>query len=427
MPDVPHDPPQFEPLVVEQDSSDGGTGEPHRHRRAVIAGAVLAVAVAVAVVVVVASGDGSENESGGEADTTTTAPIDETSATPSSAPPATLPAVSAEYPMEWSVVDVGETAAGISSEVLDEGSVEWSIPVPEPLARMAQPSTVGASTLDGVLHRIEFPSGRITSQPLPADASGQIAVAGDSIAVPVPGAIVIVDADGSRIAWAADTDGVPRVVTAGPRFVVTAPSGVDGSEGQWLLEPNGSATDVTDDPFAPFAAWDPRFTPAGELLADDGDDEIVAVDPAGGARPIDRGRLAAAGSQHYVVRTCDVDPCDYTIVELSTGQRIPAALGVLDAYRFFDTSIRVSPDGRYVQYADWRRERPRNRIVDVADGFTIDAGELGDVRTPDAWAADSSGVFVAGDKGLVFRGVDGRVAVIDGLGPLDSVATLAGG
>jgi hypothetical protein len=205
--------------------------------------------------------------------------------------------------------------------------------------------------------------------------------------------------------------------------------GADGSDRQWILDPDGTATEMNDGPFAPlapFPAWDQRFTPTGELLVDDGD-AIVVVDPDGGVRRIDEGRLAASGPRHYVRRMCDGGRCDYTIVDLSTGQRAAAALGVLDRYRFFDTSVRISPDGRFVQFADWRRERPINRIVDLSAGTTIDAGELRDVRTPDAWATDSSGVFVAGENGVVFRGIDGQVAVIDGLGPLRSVATLPGG
>ena len=55
-------------------------------------------------------------------------------------------------------------------------------------------------------------------------------------------------------------------------------------------------------------------------------------------------------------------------------------------------------------------------------GAGVDAGDVREIRTADAWAPDSSGVFVAGDDGIEFRAVDGRVAVIAGLGGLRSVA-----
>jgi hypothetical protein len=430
MSDVSHGPPEFEPLV-ERSTSDGSTVRTRRHRRAPVVGAALVVGAVAVVVTFVLAGADSEprNESAGEVATATAATTDDTRAP--LAPVVTLAPVSAAYPIEWSVVDVGELATTVVSRDPTEGWIDWSIPVPEPLAEMTLPSTIVASTVDGVLHRIEFPSGRISSYSLPislplAVATAHIAVAGDSVAVPGAGGVVIVGSDGSSIVWNTDTDRVPRVATFGSRFMVTE-GGVDRAQRQWILGPDGTATEVTDGPFAPFPVWDQRFTPEGDLLADDGDEEVVVVDPDGGVRPIDRGRLAGAGSHHYVVRTCDDGPCDYAIVDLSTGQRTTAPLGVLDAYRFFDTSIRISPDGRFVQYADWRRERPVNRMVDLSDGAMIDAGDLGDVRTPDAWAADSSGVFVAGDDGLVFRAIDAQVAVIDGLGPLRSVATLAGG
>jgi hypothetical protein len=389
----------------------------------------LAAGVAAVVVTFALAGAADEPDSETAGERTTTASVTtEAVGVPSSEPPGvTLAPVSAGHPIGWSVVDVGDSAGRVDALDPTAGWIAWSIPVPQPLAELAPASAVVASTTDGVLHRFEFPSGRVSSYSLsPSVVTGQLAVAGDSVAVPVAGGVVIVRSDGSSTVWNADTDRVPRVATFGSRFMVTV-AGDDATERQWSLGPDGTATELTDGPFASFPVWDQRFTSAGELLADDGDDEVVVVDPERGVRSIDRGRLAAAGSHHYVTRTCAAGGCDYTLVDLATGQRTIAPLGVLDAYRYFDTSIRTSPDGRYVQYADWRRERPVSRIVDLSDGVTIDAGDLGDVRAPDAWAADSSGVFVAGDDGLVFRSVDGRVAVVDGLGPLRSVATMAGG
>jgi hypothetical protein len=434
MPDVSHDPPVFQPLVVERSTSEriaSRPRRPRRHRRASIIGAALALGTAALVVTIALAGADSEpgTESAGAVTATTVTPTGDTGVRSSAPPVATLAPVSAGYPIEWFVVDVGELAPSVSADEPAEGWIDWSVPVPELLAEMTLPSTIVASTVDGVLHRIEFPSGRISSSSLRSSvATGQISIAAGSVAVPRSGGVVIVGSDGSSIVWETHNDRVPRVSTFGSRFMVTV-AGADGSDRQWILDPDGTATEMTDSPFGPFApfpAWDQRFTPAGELLVDDGD-AIVVVDPDGGVRRLDEGRLAASGPHHYVRRMCDGGRCDYTIVDMSTGQRAAAALGVLDRYRFFDTSVRISPDGRFVQFADWRRERPINRIVDLSAGTTIDAGELRDVRTPDAWAADSSGVFVAGENGVVFRAIDGQVAVIDGLGPLRSVAALPGG
>jgi hypothetical protein len=168
---------------------------------------------------------------------------------------------------------------------------------------------------------------------------------------------------------------------------------------------------------------------AGELLVNDGDDivpiELDGVCPPDRSWPARQRRITA-------LRRADVTAavCDYTIVDLSTGQRTAASL---ERARSLPVLRHVGPDvtrralpparGLAARSSDPPHRRPS------ATATTIDAGELGDVRTPDAWAADSSGVFVAGDDhGLVFRS-DRRanVAVIDGLGPLRSVATCTGG
>lgn len=420
MPEASSTAPEFDPLVVEQATPGDVAARLRRPWRGRVVGAGLAV-VAAAVIVIVAVGD--DNRS---ADVAEDEPAAETTVEPG--PPATLAPVTARYPIGWSVVDVRDEAPQILPAAIADDWTEWSIPAPAPLDAMTLPTEVVAVTDAGVLHRIEFPSGQVSSRSLPElGPSGQIAVADGSVAIPTGNDVVLAGDDGSLVVWNVPSDRPPRVTTLGSRFLVGAAGEAGGPDRQWLLDVDGTVTDIPDGPFARFPAWEPFGLPSGELLADDGGD-IVVVGLDGRVRPIDEGRLLAAGPNHYVVQTCYRRSCDYELVDLETAQRTPAALVALDAYRFFDTSIRVSPDGRFVRYADWRRDRPLIRIVEVTGGATIDVGELGDIRTPGSWASDSSGVFVIGDDGIVFRSVDGRTAaVIDGLGSVRSVATRVSG
>jgi hypothetical protein len=422
MPDVSSDSPEFDPLVVEQALPDGAARWPPRKRvSARVALAVGAALVVTAAAVVVAATADSEDPAGATVDTA-----------PSTAPPATLAPVATSMPFGWSSVDAAEYAVGPVG--VADGWVEWPIPLPSPLDGLASPVEVVMLTAGGMLHRIELPGGLMRTRSLPAASTdGQIAVTDHAIAVPQRAGVVIARDDGALVTVALATDRVPRVAGIGTRFLANVERQADRPEQWWIIEPDGSVSDVSDGPFGRFGHWDVHVLRSGEVLADAGDGIYsVRLDGAGDVAvlEVDEGRLVAAGPGRYIASTCDesspsASTCDYTLVDRSSGERTPARLGVLDAYRFWDTSIRLSPDGRFVQYADWQRQRPRTRIVDLADGAVSDAGALGDVLTPDAWVPDGSGVFVVGDDGIVFRSVDGRAAAIEGLGDVRSVATRA--
>ncbi len=430
MPDVSNDSPEFDPLMVERTLPDGAAGRPHRHRVNVrVALAVGAVLIAAAAAVIVAT-TGDEGASADDSEDPAGATVDTADTAPSTAPPATLPPVATSSPVGWSSVDATEYAVGPLD--VAAGWVEWSIPLPSPLDSLALPVEVVMLTAGGMLHRIELPDGIVRTRSLPAaNTDGQIAVTDDAIAIPQPAGVVIARDDGTLATVALATDRVPRVSGFGARFVANVERQAGAPEQWWIIEPDGSVSDVSDGPLGRFGHWDVQFPRSGEVFADAGDGiSSVEIDGAGdvAVRDVDEGRLVAAGAGRYIAATCDESSpseaaCDYTLVDRSSEERTPAPLGVLDVYRFWDTSIRISPDGRFAQYADWQRQRPRTMIVDLVDGDVLDAGALGDVVTPDAWVPDGSGVFVLADDGIVFRSVDGRAAVIEGLGDLRSVAT----
>jgi hypothetical protein len=296
MPEASSTAPEFDPLVVEQATPGDVAARLRRPWRGRVVGAGLAV-VAAAVIVIVAVGD--DNRS---ADVAEDEPAAETTVEPG--PPATLAPVAARYPIGWSVVDVRDEAPQILPAAIADDWTEWSIPAPAPLDAMTLPTEVVAVTDAGVLHRIEFPSGQVSSRSLPElGPSGQIAVADGSVAIPTGNDVVLAGDDGSLVVWNVPSDRPPRVTTLGSRFLVGAAGEAGGPDRQWLLDVDGTVTDIPDGPFARFPAWEPFGLPSGELLADDGGD-IVVVGLDGRVRPIDEGRLLAAGPNHYVVQTC---------------------------------------------------------------------------------------------------------------------------
>ncbi len=431
MSDGSNETPEFDPLVVEQ-VDPGGPGSARSSRWFLVAAGVVAIAVAVMILAVPrdVADRASDRASDGAAtatDTTTTLDTGDRVAdgmVPSE-PPVTLAPVVTAHPIDWTVVDVSDRVPPTVSTASDAARWNtWSIPVPAVVDEIAVPTEVVVLTANGVLHIIELPSGQVRSRAVPSvSTDGQIALGSVVVAVPQFSGVVLVANDGSLVPIDASPTQPPRVVALGAldRFLVTGGrSNADGIEQQWAVETDGTVTEIAQGPFVEATPWDRALLPSGELLVRRGGG-VDAIDIDGSVRGIDDGEVVAVGRNHYAVRRCD-SVCDYTVVEVSSGERTVAALTALDDYRFYDTSMRLSPDGRYLQFADWRREQPIVRVVSVADGSVLDAGQLAVIRAPDAWAPDSSGVFTSAGDYLAFRSVDGRVGAVVGLGPIRSVA-----
>ena len=417
MPDEPDDPPEFDPLVVESTGSRRRL-QPARTRRLIAAAGAGAVAVAVAGVafsIAVRSSEGAVEQ-----------PMTSSPPTPPSptTPDTSLAPASGRLSLDWTVIDAGDRVPEIPTGPASEGWTEWSLPTTAFVDGPDAPTEVVVLTDAGVLHRIELPTGMVRSRSVPdVSTNRQIALAGDAVAVPLFSSVAVVADDGSVTTAVAGTTEVPRVVALGSldRFLVTGGrTEVGEPERQWVVEAVGAVTEVAD---GPFAAADPvvrHFLPSGELLvrASSG---VDAVDVDGAVRRLDDGEMVATGRNHYAIRLCDPG-CGYTVVATATGERRAATLPLFDRYRFYDTATRLSPDGRFVQIADWRREQPEVLLVSVADGAVLNRWVTRSIRNPDAWAPDSSGAFGVADGELSFYAVDGGVTVIDGLGPVRSVA-----
>ena len=406
--------PEFEPVTTVD--AAGVRPAPERRRPAgrLVTGLVVAGSlVAATVVLVVGGADDSAGPEATIADSTTSVPA-------VAAPPETLAPVET-IPPEWSVVEVDPAPA---TEITRGSWVEWSIDVPDQLARLGSPTDVVVLTGEGRLHVIALPSGNVRSTSVgDAYSEGRVTVSSDAVAVAQNDELTVLSASSVDAPVAEPTE-IPRVAARGDtgEFVVFGGrSTIAEPERQWIIGSDGSVDDVTDGVFSDFASWELRFLASGELVAN-GPDGVVAVDANGSSRPIGPGELVGSGARHVAVRRCDPE-CAYRVVDAATSTAAPAPLGELDAYRYWDTSVRVSPDGRFVQYADWRRYDPSWRLIDLDTGAGADLGPLDATRIADSWAPDSSGVFLIDGDHLVFHPVDGPAVAIVGLGATRSVAT----
>lgn len=405
--------PEFEPVTT-VGAPNGGPGPRRRPSRRLVAallvaGSVIALAVGAALV----AGDDGDTAS---PDVTTAETV--TDATVTSAPAATI------VP-EWDVVEVAVDSADVP-EIVEGSWVEWSIDLSGVPAKPRRPTDVAVLTADGRLHLIGVPSGDVRSTVVADVASdGSMAVGPEVVAVARFDGVVLLTPTATVEASIRPAE-VPDVVSRGDTgdFVVSGGrSSVTDPERRWIVGPEGGVTDVTGGAYSEFDAWETRFLATGEFVAT-GPAGVVAVDVDGTARTLGPGRLVAAGRHHVGVRRCDpTSGCSYHVIDATTGAARSASLGELDTYRYWDTSARMSPDGRFVLYADWRRVDPTWRLVDLDSASATDLGPLDAIRVADAWSPDSSGVFLVEGEHLVFHSVDGPATAIVGLGAIRSVAT----
>ena len=334
-----------------------------------------------------------------------------------------------------------EAVVEAESAAVDELSVAvagefpvWSesaIAVPPPLAAIEVPTELVALTDDGVLHRVEFPSGRLRSISLgTAGVDGRVVVGDDAIVV-YSSRLLTVLRDDAPIDQIEVADGVifAQDWPATGRFVVTtAASSGDSPEQQFVLERDGTLVPVPDGAFDDYVFWARSFLPSGELVVNR-PGGVYAIAPDQTVRRVSNGDLLATGRGHFAVEECDAElTCAQVVVDASTGERVLASLAALVGSGFVDPSTRLSPDGRSVVATDTGRGTGVRQIIDTETGSAIDIGRVDSIFYADTWAADSSGLFTDQAGLLRFHPrAPGDVAVVDGLGRIASIGTRTAG
>jgi len=302
---------------------------------------------------------------------------------------------------------------------------EWAVAVPPPLATLTVPTEIVAVSDPNIVHRIEFPSGRVRSLDVAAlGPDAQVVVGPDVIAV-VAGRDVTMIRDGAPTARVPISDGV---VNAQPwpgttSFIVTTSAvSVSIDEQRWILDASGDLLLLDDGLFAD-VSYQARFLPSAEIMVNrPGGVYAVAVDQS--IRRIGPGDLIANGVSHYAVEECDESlECSQYVIDSTTGTRMPAVLGPVVASAAADPSTRISPDGRYVAFRDYSRGTGVRQIVDVTTGRAIDVSAVDRLVDPDSWAADGSGMFLADDTLRFLVAATGASVALDGFAGISSVIT----
>ena len=391
--------------------------------RRVVAGAV------VAALLIGSAGALLRDDGEPEAAPTTTQADDQSSAT-TEAPPDTIApttVLSVTVPPTAGVGDVVEISDPIPAAVVGEPPrwAERTIVVPENLATMASTEVI---TLDesGIVNVTEFPSGRTRSLDVSGlGAQARLAV-GERTLVAFNSTTMRIIRDGEPVVESRLADGVIFVQpwTGTGNFVVITPStGPNTPEQNWLLRPDGSLAPldnvvVSEEPF-----FSRVFSPDGDALVT-APGGVYAISPDGSSRRISTGALIATGKRHWAIEECDERlRCAYSIIEWDTGTVTPGLLERIDQFGSIDPATHISPDGRSIAFRAGTDGAGRREILDVASGIAVKAGFINQFFYPDAWATDSTGVFIT-ERSLQFVDrVTGAITEIDGLGAIRTVAT----
>jgi len=303
---------------------------------------------------------------------------------------------------------------------------ERPITVPENLAPMA-PTEVITLTQDGIVNVTEFPTGRNRSIDVSElGAQAQVAV-GDRSIVVFNSTTLLMIRDGEPVIGSTLADGVIFVQpwTGTGNFVVTAPAtGPETGERNWLLRSDGTLEPL-ESPLVDEGSFFSRvFSPAGDALVT-APGGVYAIGPDGSSRRISTGTLMATGKRHWAIEECDETlRCAYSIIEWDTGTVTPGVLDRIDAVGSIDPATHISPDGRSIAFRADNDGSGRREILDVASGATIAGGRMSQLVYPDAWANDSSGVFIA-DRFVQF--VDRETGAITEVEGLDRIRTVTTG
>lgn len=407
-----------------------------RARLALVGGGVVVAVVAIAAFAL----NGSDDPPSAGADSTT---LDSTDAPASTAPRTTTPRTTVERTTVPVTIVTRSVDPHDSDEIIASSAfiavrpalgelvvgevpewTDWKIPMIDPIDVIQVPTEIVIAGR-GVVHRLEVPSGNIRSLAVldSWDSSGQVAVAGDTVALSSFDDVLLL------------RDGLPAIkievgsingLRARPGtldFLVSVSDANGTGQRNLVVGRDGSVTELDQPWFDQSWPGTMAISPSGELFtaAPGG---IYGLDPASGVvRRVDDGHLAGSGVNHLLVQRCDETlSCGYQVVDLRDGTTSPVAPFLDSAGGYGYDWPRLSPDGTKAATMTWGPGQPSLRIYTVATG-EYDASEQLNWYGNEPWAADSSGLFWSdGVDSVIFRAVDGRTAKIGGFGGVAQLA-----
>ncbi len=429
--------------LAESDRRDEPPSAAHRthHARAAVLGAAGVLAIGV-VAVLTLGGGGDDRDLAAEA--TATSDVETTKASTTTTKPATsrsnVPRTTTAPSVAVRIVDAGGADDGFGAAVIRPAletlalgrTVPWTtwwIPVDAPLDTISAPTEVVLLTASG-LHRLDLPSGEVRSVAIEGnwDGAGQLAVAGDTIAVTGMDDVLLLR-DGLpaievEVGW---VDGI-RARPSNGDFVLSVrdDAGLEPPH-TILLAPDGTVTPIDAPWFDRQGMWGAVMSPTGELIAN-APGGVYARQPVGGgaARRIHPGSSVGGGANHALVQTCDETlVCGYERMDLVTGEVVPVAPVLDDLGPYGFDMPRLSPDGARVAVMAFPATGPPSWLVhDLATGQLVIEIQLESWTgyPTDPWSADSSGLLLLDGDVLTFRSLDRSRVDIDGFGALHQAA-----
>lgn len=304
--------------------------------------------------------------------------------------------------------DEGDDSSGDASATIDR------IELPSELADLPELTELVAQSVDGQLHTISLPSGRVRTVDLGVDQDGLLfggngLVAGpdaamissyenDPIIVPrsgVPFPLDLADfGDGTDqitpYGWITDDSG-------NMLFVVAAYQSVGDTQQSFLVASDGTIVAQPSATLSNFAL--PTAAHGVQIINDAGG--AYRLDPDGVTVRIADGTVLASSNSQILVRECDdARVCDTVIRNIDGSDRRVVDLPDSIGNRFFGLSL--SPDGTAVSYSVYGQQ-PRRLIIDF-DGNEFEADANTNFGPTGAWVADSSGEFsvAAEAEGIAF-------------------------
>lgn len=431
------------PLWGTSESTTNDGAEPASfRRRAIVAGGIVAMALVVIAMFSLGGSDDDPDDAGATATSRVTSEKPERTDPSTTVARTYVPRTTTATTIVTRIVaadgdDAPEVAFSTTRpdlELLEVGSVpewtEWRIPLVSPFDVITEPTEV-VFLSRGAINRLRLPEGVIRSIAVTEvwDSAGQLAVAGDTIALSTNDDVMLVR-DGLPVTQV--EVGIVNMIRARPvqgDFIVSSFDASRSMGGQFnvLVSPDGAATPIERE-------WIDEAWPAMMGIAGNGDllvdapGGLYAVQPFGDTPPrrITDGRIVGSGRNHLLLHQCNETlECNFSLLDLRTGEA-SATVPLPEDLLSYDLP-RISPDGArtvVMTFAD-EQSPPEWQIFDFTTGESTGTFELESwvQSSIEPWSADAAGIFAVDGDELMYCVIDGRCAGITGFGSLLQVVS----
>ncbi|MFK8023427.1 MAG: hypothetical protein AB8G26_05625, partial [Ilumatobacter sp.] len=304
--------------------------------------------------------------------------------------------------------------------------------LPDALRRTGQPAELVVLGMDGVVHTVSLPTGRVRSVDVGFSGffDGELLASRHATLISAFGrGVTLVGRDGSVTPIAddelgSDITGLGPIITIDghvdgspdePAFLLTVRDRTTGAAQRVSVRDRDGAISVVGPATATSATGGPR-SDGVEVVNEAGGVYLLGE---GGAERLATGRAIAATRTHVLVRECDDTlRCGYVLTSIADGSGVGLDLPI----RLPAGGVSLAPDNSAVSFTS---RGPRNdRVLIGLDGTVASAPIRVDSLDSTTWSADASGeLLVPRGTGLVFLELATGIAHEFGgrLGPIAAI------